>query len=176
MIQSDRTRAGKGEEMKQEIDRTLVAVRALVFRDEQVLLVGHRSPKTGTVWWMAPGGLVKRGEPAMEAAVREVNEEARLDVEIEGPVYWLEWVREKSYCLELYFLGKVMGGRLSVGSDPELDEGQQQIFDARFFELNELQDYPVYPKVLRTLLPEHWRQGFPAGAMYLGVDKPDLPR
>ncbi|MGB3904440.1 MAG: NUDIX domain-containing protein [Anaerolineae bacterium] len=162
--------------MQREIDRKLVAVRTLVFQDEQVLLVGHRSPKTGRVWWMAPGGLVNRAEPAMEAAVREVKEEAGLDVEAEGPVYWLEWVWEKSYCLELYFLGKVKGGRLAVGSDPELDQEQQQIFDARFFELSELQNFPVYPKVFRTLLAEHWRQGFPTGAMYLGVDKPDLPR
>jgi len=91
-------------------------------------------------------------------------------------VYWLEWIWERSYCLALYFLGEVTGGSLRVGTDPELAEGQQLIFDARFFDLNELEDFPVYPRVFRTMLPEHWRQGSPKMAMYLGVDRPDLPR
>jgi 8-oxo-dGTP pyrophosphatase MutT (NUDIX family) len=162
--------------MKQEAIRKLVAVRTLIFKDEQVLLVGHRSPKTGTVWWMAPGGLVHRLEPAMEAAAREVKEETGLDVDIEGLVYWLEWLWEESYCLELYFLGNVTGGTLTVGTDPELDEAQQMIFNARFFKLTELKDHPVYPKVFRTMLAQDWRRGFAGGALYLGVDKPDLPR
>jgi len=162
--------------MTQVRDRKLVSVRTLVFEDERVLLVGHRSPDTGTVWWMAPGGLVDQGEPAMEAAAREVKEEVGLEVEIEGLVYWLEWLWEKAYCLELYFLGKVAAGTLKVGTDPEFGEGEQMIFDARFFELTELKDYPVYPKVFTTMLAEHWRQGFTERAMYLGVDKPDLPR
>ena len=162
--------------MKQDLGRKLVAVRTLLFQDEQVLLVGHRSRKTGTEWWMAPGGLANHGEPAIDAAIREVKEETGLDVEIEGMVYWLEWLWEQSDCLELYFLGRLAGGSLTVGHDPELGEGQQQIFDAHFFPLDELQEFPVYPKVFRTMLLDHWREGFPAGATYLGLDKPDLPR
>ena len=125
---------------------------------------------------MAPGGIVQQRETVMEAAAREVQEETGLDVDIERLVYWLEWVHEKSYCLELYFLGQVTCGALIVGSDPEFAEGQQLIFDARFFVLDELTNYPVHPEVFKTMLPEHWRQGFSTGALYLGVDKPTLPR
>jgi 8-oxo-dGTP diphosphatase len=162
--------------MQERPIQKIISVRTLVFRDGQVLLVGHRSPKTGRVWWMAPGGIVQQRETVMEAAAREVKEETGLDVAIERLVYWLEWVHEKSYCLELYFLGEVTCGALIVGTDPEFAEGQQLIFDARFFDLDELPNYPVHPKVFKTMLPEHWRQGFSKGAMYLGVDKPDLPR
>jgi 8-oxo-dGTP diphosphatase len=161
--------------MQEKLPHKVIAVRTLLFREAQVLLVGHRSPKTGRVWWMAPGGIVNPEETAMEAAAREVREETGLDVAIEGLVCWLEWVWEASYCVELYFLGKVTGGSLRLGSDPEFADGQQLIFDARFVDLDELEEFPVHPEVFKTLLAEHWRQGFPTRAMYLGVDTP-LPR
>jgi 8-oxo-dGTP diphosphatase len=145
--------------MKDGPQGKLVAVRTLVLRDGQVLLVGHRSTSADRVWWMAPGGLVHAGEPAMDAAAREVKEETGLEVEIGGLIYWLEWIWEHSHCVELYFAGQVVGGELAIGND-----------------LDELDQYPVYPKVLADLLREHLQHGFPEGAMYLGISQPDLPR
>ena len=162
--------------MQEKQIKKIIAVRTLVLRDGQVLLVGHRLPETDRVWWMAPGGMVDPRETVMEAAAREVKEETGLDVAIERLVYWLEWVSERSYCLELYFLGEVTCGALIVGSDPEFGDKQQFIFDARFLDLDELEDFPVYPEVFKTMLPEHWSQGFPTGAMYLGLEEPNLPR
>jgi len=154
----------------------LISVRTLVQRDEQVLLVGHRSTKTARVWWMTPGGLVDTGESALDAAAREVREETGLEVEIGRLVYWAEWIWQRSHCVELVFLGEVTGGQLAAGNDPELPEDQQIIFDARFLDLDELDEYPVYPPVLATLLREHRDRGFPEGAVYLGTHQPDLPR
>lgn len=154
----------------------LLAVRTLVVQDERVLLVGHRSAGAERVWWMAPGGLVHQGESALDAAAREVKEETGLEVGIDRLVYWLEWIWERSHCVELYFLGKVTGGALTVGTDPELTQSKQVIFDARFFDMKELGQYPVYPKGLEGLLKEHLEQGFPPGATYLGLSEPDLPR
>jgi 8-oxo-dGTP diphosphatase len=154
----------------------LVSVRTLVLHDEQVLLVGHRSTKANRVWWMAPGGLVDDGESAVDAAAREVREETGLEVEIGRLVYWAEWIWERSHCVELMFLAELTGGQLAAGNDPELPEDQQVIFDARFFDLEELDEYPVYPPVLVTLIKEHLDQGFPEGALYLGTHEPDLPR
>ena len=162
--------------MGTESSGKLVAVRTLILQDGQVLLVGNRSTKTGKVWWMAPGGLVHAGEPALDAAVREVREETGLDVEIGRLIYWLEWIWERSHCVELYFVGRVSGGQLAIGNDPELAEDRQIIFDARFVDVGELGNYPVYPKIFRTMLAEHPGGGFPEGATYLGTSQPDLPR
>jgi 8-oxo-dGTP diphosphatase len=154
----------------------LVSVRTLVLRDEQVLLVGHRSTKTNQVWWMTPGGLVDDGESAVDAAAREVEEETGLEVQIGRLVCWAEWIWQRSHCVELMFLGEVTGGQLAAGNDPELPEDQQIIFDARFFDLDDLDEHPVYPPVLATLLSKHRDQGLPEGAVYLGTHEPDLPR
>lgn len=52
---------------------TEVGVRALVARDDAVLLVRHRG---GQYPWSLPGGGIHRHEPLTSAAVREVREEA----------------------------------------------------------------------------------------------------
>ena len=58
----------------------LVGVRALVVRDDLVLLIRHRS---GRQPWSLPGGGVKRNERLADAACREALEESGMPVEIQ---------------------------------------------------------------------------------------------
>src|SRR5690349_16107692 len=57
----------------------LIGVRALIVREQAVLLIRHRA---GRQPWALPGGGVERGESLAEAARREAREETGAQVEI----------------------------------------------------------------------------------------------
>jgi 8-oxo-dGTP diphosphatase len=59
---------------------TLLGVRSLVVRGDEVLLIRHRS---GEKPWSLPGGGVDRHERMAEAARREVYEEAGVPVRVD---------------------------------------------------------------------------------------------
>jgi 8-oxo-dGTP diphosphatase len=86
-------------------------VRVAVQRDGRLLCARHE--RRGEAFWCLPGGGVEPGEGAEAAAVRELQEEAGLEVELEGVV----WVTDDSGRrfdadgqLELVFRGRVAAG------------------------------------------------------------------
>jgi 8-oxo-dGTP diphosphatase len=60
-----------------------LGVKCLLTEDDQILLVRHTYGRRA---WDLPGGAVKRGEPPVEAARREMNEELGLST-----VQWVEF-------------------------------------------------------------------------------------
>ncbi len=62
-----------------------VAVGALVFRENRVLLVKRNQPP-GKGFWAIPGGRLKLGETLKEAAEREVMEETGVIIRARSPV------------------------------------------------------------------------------------------
>lgn len=65
---------------RRAIRATSIGVRALVVRGEEVLLVRHRG---GVLPWGLPGGALGGDETLVEAAQREVREEAGCAVRVE---------------------------------------------------------------------------------------------
>lgn len=62
---------------------------AVVRRDDDVLLVEAQGPNDPQPRWVLPGGVVEEGEFITEALVREVREEAGLDVKDAGRLLWI---------------------------------------------------------------------------------------
>jgi 8-oxo-dGTP diphosphatase len=63
-----------------------VAVGAVVFKDERVLLVRRGQPPAENLWAI-PGGSVELGETLQEAAEREILEETGITIRAGEPVY-----------------------------------------------------------------------------------------
>ena len=66
-------------------DRPIVAVGALVWRGDQVLLIRRGNPPRQGEWSL-PGGAQDLGETVFEAARREVQEETGIDVKVSALV------------------------------------------------------------------------------------------
>jgi 8-oxo-dGTP diphosphatase len=97
---------------------TLAAAVVLFDPDGRVLLV-HQT--YGGCRWGLPGGRLEPGESPQQAAVREVAEEAGVDVTLDHlvAVYSL---RSRRHGLRFIFRGTIRRGDPQPGSDGEISE------------------------------------------------------
>jgi len=76
-------------------NRPLVAVGAVVFKEDKVLLVLRAKPPAENHWTI-PGGSVELGETLQEAAEREIWEETGLTILAGEPVYTFDLIERDS--------------------------------------------------------------------------------
>lgn len=105
-----------------------VGVRILVPRGDTVLLVRHRG---GRRPWSLPGGGISRGESLVEAACREVREEACCEVTLDHMLGVYHAFYEGMSNYTIVFVCAPLGEAAAPVADLE-------IVDARFFPLDDL--------------------------------------
>ena len=71
--------------------RPRVAVGAIVFKDDKILLVQRAQPPSQDVWAI-PGGSVEIGESLQEAAEREILEETGVTIRAGEPVFTFDYI------------------------------------------------------------------------------------
>ena len=102
--------------------RPVLGVGALIFRDDEILLVERgREPLKG--YWSLPGGVLETGERLEEGIRREVLEETGLQVEPAGIAEIFERIMtdpdgkaEYHYVL-IDYVCRVIGGTLAAADD-----------------------------------------------------------
>jgi ADP-ribose pyrophosphatase YjhB (NUDIX family) len=136
-------------------DPKLVAVALIPI--EGKLVLGRRSINPRRGYWSFPSGYVDRGEPVHLAAIREVNEETCLVVEIED-LLGLYSEPDNPVVLAVY-VTRAIGGTLVAGDE---------MSEVGLFSANAMPEL-AFPNDHRILADWNARQARTAGA-------PPLPR
>ena len=131
-----------------------VAVGAVVFHENRILLVRRGQPPSLDTWAI-PGGKVRLGETLQQAAEREILEETSLVIRAGKPVYTFDHVErdEKNRVRYHYVIVDLMAdyvsGRIRPGDD---------VLDARWMASTELAEYNLSPPT-RALLKNMFEFG-----------------
>lgn len=130
--------------------RVRVRSCGIILVDDNILLIHQQAPTRKVPIWLPPGGGVKLGESARAALVREVKEEAGLKVDVHDLLALHEFIEPPYHAIELYFRVEIISGTPRTGSDPELDEDNQQIFGCEFKSIDNLTELNLYPNFLNA--------------------------
>ncbi|AIS53590.1 ADP-ribose pyrophosphatase [Thermoanaerobacter kivui] len=127
---------------------SFLVARVVVVENEKVLLVKHQDGKK--VAWVFPGGRVEENESVAAAAIRECKEETGYEVKLNGVCY----IQEYDIYYVTYFYSTIIGGKLALGSDPELPKNRQVLKEVKWIDFKDLKNYEVYPKKLAELIQQ----------------------
>ena len=100
----------------------IVAVGAIVFKDNKVLLVRRGQPPSQDLWAI-PGGRVEIGESLQQAAEREILEETGIAISALDPVYTFDYIeRDKAANIRFHYVivdlrADYIAGELRAGDD-----------------------------------------------------------
>jgi ADP-ribose pyrophosphatase len=124
-----------------------VAVGAVVFRQDAVLLVKRGKPPAEGQWAI-PGGSVGLGESLQAAAERETREETGLSIRAGAPVFTFETIerdpagRVRFHYVVVDLAAELVGGEMQPGDDA---------LDARWVSREEMEHLFVNAATLRLL-------------------------
>ncbi len=124
-----------------------VAVGAVVFRDERVLLVRRGQPPSEDLWAI-PGGSVEIGETLQEAAEREILEETGITVRAGEPVYTFDVIdRDSAGKIRFHYVIVDLAADYVTGEPKAGDDAAE----ARWVTAQEIDALQVSPPTLKLL-------------------------
>ncbi len=128
-------------------ERPIPGVGAVVFRDNEVLLIRRGNPPLQDTWSL-PGGAVHPGEDLEHAVKREIREECGIEIEVLDLITMFEYIeRDKKgrilfHYIVFDFATEYASGRLGHFSDAH---------DAQWVEVDRLGEYTLTDAV-RTVI------------------------
>jgi ADP-ribose pyrophosphatase YjhB (NUDIX family) len=128
-------------------------VRVVVLDENKRVLMMRQRHENRDIW-LLPGGGIEDGENSKQAAVREVKEETGLDIEVTSLLWHIEEVsNERGQRFVNFFLAEIKGGTLALGKDPEREDKEQVLEEARFMSREEINAIEIiYPEYIREEL------------------------
>jgi 8-oxo-dGTP diphosphatase len=142
--------------MNTKINNMIKRVRAVIIKDNKILLIKRVKPEDK--YWAAPGGGVDPGESDKQALIRECQEE--LGVNVEVCELFLDIISEKPATkgqLEFFYECKILSGKVGTGDGPEYqpDSGYIGSYQPEWRALDELSSLELRPRQLKEKLLIH---------------------
>lgn len=121
----------------------------LIFKDQKIL-VFHRIKQAGPVaeFYAIPGGSIEEDETAQQAAVRELQEELGLEIDL-GPLF-LHCVNDKRD--EYYFLADTWSGVPVLGGPELAMHCSTNQYNVKWLTVEQLKVANLYPEKLKDVL------------------------
>ena len=116
--------------------------RAIVFEDDNVLLLFRRKQKDGIIkeYYAIPGGGVEENETLEEAAIRELKEELSIDIEI---IKYLGSLEEEK-CIHHVFSANKISGELKLGGEELEHNNENNYYEIRKISINDIDNINLY--------------------------------
>jgi 8-oxo-dGTP diphosphatase len=140
---------------------------AIIIHGNEIALIKRR--REGRLYYVFPGGQVEEKETPEQAAVREVEEELGLKVEIERLVVQVDH-RGK---MQHYFLARILGGKFGTGTGPEmrgLYPPERGSYRAVWMPVANILKENVVPREVAEIVSLASRQGWPHEIVSLSED------
>ena len=124
-----------------------VAVGAVVFKDECVLLVRRGQPPAEDLWAI-PGGSVEIGETLQEAAEREILEETGIQIRALKPIYTFDVIdRDAAGKVRFHYVIVDLAADYVLGEPSPGDDARE----ARWVSAREINGLEVSAATLKLL-------------------------
>jgi ADP-ribose pyrophosphatase len=131
-------------------DHPRVAVGAVVFRDNRVLLVRRGQPPAEDSWAI-PGGSIEIGETLQQAAEREIREETGIRIRAIKPIHTFDVIeRDENKGIRFHYViidlsADYVSGEITAGDDA---------VEARWVSAEEIDELTVNASTLELLSSE----------------------
>lgn len=143
-----------------ETDLFKIRVGVVVLNDRDEMLLARQN---GRSFFVLPGGTLEKGETLGECAVREIKEEANLDIRL-GPMLFVadffapDGTRQ---AVDVVFLGHLLGGNFQPETIGNINE-------IGFYSREQLVQLPVKPERIFEHLLDAWETDEWPQGVYLG--------
>jgi len=142
-----------------------IRVSVLLFKKDEILVVNMKRDTSNI--FVLPGGALENKESIFDAGIREVKEETTLEIVIEKIVYIKELYTDNEESLDIILLGKIIGGELKKGYDPEYGDNQA-LNEVKWIKIKNLINLNFHPRQLVNRLEFDFKNNFNNGTIYLG--------